>query len=243
MARSTRKQLEIAEREEQILEVAQEMLLDRGYSGLNMDEIAQRINCAKGTVYGHFKNKEDVLMEIAARGVDKRAEMFSKAAAFPGRSRERMALLGFAAELFLQAYPHFFQAEVILRTDTLREKASEERLVFMRNCEFRCMQIVAGIVRDGISQGDLVLPEDARPEEVGFALWSLTYGGYTILQTGTPLNSLGVRQPLATIRWHAHRLLDGLNWRPLAADWDFESVIERAARELFVTEISVLAPA
>jgi AcrR family transcriptional regulator len=243
VSRSIRKQLEIAQREEQILDVAREMFLERGYSGLNMDEIAQRINCAKGTVYGHFRNKEDILMEIAARGVDKRAEMFSRAASFSGRSRERMAVLGLACELFFQVYPHYFDAEVLLRTDTLREKASVKRLEFLRNCEVRCMHIVSGIVRDAVAQRELTLPEGTAAEEIAFSLWSLTYGAYNILETGTPLASLGVKEPLLAIRASAHRMLDGLGWTPLASEWDYPASVEHAAREIFPDEVRQLRPA
>jgi hypothetical protein len=179
-------------------------------------------------------------MEIAARGVDKRAEMFSRAASFTGKSRERMAVLGFSCELFFQAYPYYFDAEVILRTETLREKASETRLELLRNCEVRCMHIVSGIVRDGVAQRDLILPQGTVSEEIAFGLWSLTYGAYNILETGTPLLSLGVKNPLNAIRNNAHLILDGLGWKPLSAEWNYRASVEQAAREIFPEEVRQL---
>ena len=236
MNRSARKQLEIEAREQKILEVAAKMFVTSGYHGLNMDDIAQEIGCAKGTVYGHFRNKEDILMEMASRGVDKRAEMFSKAAAYPGRPRVRMAVLGMSCQLFVRAFPHYFAAEIILRTETLREKAAPERQEFMRACESRCMQILAGIVRDAVSCGDLELPDEMNAEELTFGLWSLTYGGFTLLETGTPLQNLGIRDPYQAIFQNAYLMLDGIGWKPLSNEMDYQAINEHALEELFPSE-------
>jgi AcrR family transcriptional regulator len=239
MTRSPRKQQEIEAREKKILEVAAKMFLESGYHGLNMDEIAREIGCAKGTVYGHFRNKEDILMEMASQGVNKRAEMFSKAAAFTGRPRVRMAVLGMSCQLFVRAFPHYFAAEIILRTETLREKAAPQRQEFMRACESRCMQILAGIVRDAVAAGDLSLPEESNAEELTFGLWSLTYGGFTLLETGTPLQNLGIRDPYRAVFHNAHLMLDGIGWKPLSTELDYLSINESAMEELFPHESRV----
>ncbi len=47
------------EREELILQVAEEVLLEKGYYEASIDEIAARVGIAKGTVYLHFASKED----------------------------------------------------------------------------------------------------------------------------------------------------------------------------------------
>ena len=240
MNRSTRKQQEIEAREKKILEVAARMFLEVGYHGLNMDEIAQQIGCAKGTVYGHFRNKEDILMELASQGVDKRAEMFAKAAAYPGKARVRMAVLGLSCQLFVRAYPHYFASEIILRTETLREKAAPERQEFMRACESRCMQILAGIIRDGVANGDLSLPESLNAEELTFGLWSLTYGGYTLLETGTPLQNLGIRDPYESIFQNAHLILDGIGWRPLSSELDYIAINTKALEDVFPQEAEIV---
>jgi len=239
MNRSVRKQQEIQQREKDILRVAARMFLEEGYHGLNMDQIAQEIGCSKGTVYGHFRNKEDILMEMASLGVNTRADMFSRAAEYSGRPRERMAVLGMSVELFIHAFPHYFAAEIILRTETLRAKAAPERQEFMRDCEARCMQIVAGLVRDGVAVGDLELPEEFSCEELAFGLWSLTYGGHTLLQTGTPMKNLGVHDPYRSIFRNAFLMLDGVGWKPFSHEIDYPGLQENAAVELFAKELQL----
>ncbi len=62
------------EREELILQAAEEMLAEKGYHETSMDEIAVRVGIAKGTVYLHFPSKEDLVMAIFERGMLKLLE-------------------------------------------------------------------------------------------------------------------------------------------------------------------------
>ena len=53
------------ERETLILQVAEEVLMERGYHETSIDEIAARVGIAKGTVYfSHFPRKEDLVIAI-----------------------------------------------------------------------------------------------------------------------------------------------------------------------------------
>ena len=57
------------ERENLILQVAEEVFLEKGYHDTSMEEIAARVGVAKGTVYLHFPGKEDLVIAIFARDV------------------------------------------------------------------------------------------------------------------------------------------------------------------------------
>ena len=55
------------EREALILQVAEEVLMEKGYHETSIDEIAVRVGIAKGTVYLHFPSKEDLVIAIFER--------------------------------------------------------------------------------------------------------------------------------------------------------------------------------
>lgn len=59
------------EREELILQVAEDVFLEKGYHETSMDEIAACVGVAKGTVYLHFPRKEDLIVAIFARDVQR----------------------------------------------------------------------------------------------------------------------------------------------------------------------------
>src|SRR5579859_1374332 len=105
MSTMTRKQREIRDREERILDVALGMLEGDGYLGLNMDRIAEALEYSKGTIYQHFSCKEEIVLSLANRALAKRCELFRRGAAFRGGTRERAHGIGMAAEIFLRLYP------------------------------------------------------------------------------------------------------------------------------------------
>lgn len=57
------------EREDLILQAAQEVLLERGYYDMSMGEIAARVGVAKGTLYQHFPSKECLMQALFKQGL------------------------------------------------------------------------------------------------------------------------------------------------------------------------------
>lgn len=47
-----------------IIQVASEVLIEKGYYEASMDEIAARVGISKGTLYLHFKSKEDLIFVL-----------------------------------------------------------------------------------------------------------------------------------------------------------------------------------
>jgi hypothetical protein len=98
------------------------------------------------------------------------------------------------------------------------------------------MSTAAGVIRDGLAQGDLILPASHTPEQVTFGLWSLNLGAYTIMSTDSELLELGIDDPIGTLAWGCHMMMDGLGWQPLSTEWDYEATLERAKGEVFPDE-------
>jgi AcrR family transcriptional regulator len=236
----TRKQREIQEREQRILEVAREMLVQGGYLGLSMDRIAKALEYAKGTIYQHFSCKEDIILALVNESQQQRCEFFERAATFRGRTRERLAAIGYASELFVRLHPDYFKVEQIVRASSIWEKTSIDGRTVMRACESRCIGIVSGIIRDGVAQGDLTLPDGLTPEDMVFGLWAMTFGGYSIIATSKSLDEVGIREPFEAINHNITRVLDGYGWRPLSTEHDYQAVHVRIAEEIFRDETECL---
>ena len=66
MQKQSYKEQERQRRENEILRVAGEMLAERGYANLNMDELAEVVGISKPTLYQHFKSKEDLITQVIA---------------------------------------------------------------------------------------------------------------------------------------------------------------------------------
>ena len=151
-----------------------------------------------------------------------------------------MVALSVAANLFYQLHADHFRCEQVIRTNSIRSKTSAERQAQMAGCEARCLTIVSGVIRDGIAQGDLELPEDMTPEEITFGLWALTHGTHLIMASDIPLAERGLGDPLRALARNGEAFLDGYAWRPLSSEWNYQETVERVAAEVFPDEFRQL---
>lgn len=101
-----------AETRDAILAAAGRALETRDYHALTMDEIARRSGIAKGSLYLHFKTKEDLFRELAESVHRQMGEAFCQVlgATAPGRDRVRgliraqLAFFETHRGLFLQVF-------------------------------------------------------------------------------------------------------------------------------------------
>lgn len=234
------KQQEIREREHRILQLSRKLVLSGGYHGLSLDSLAAELGVSRGTIYNHFKCKEDIILALLMETMDIRRGMFQRAAAWRAMPRERLAAIGVAAEMFVRLYPDHFRVEQIVKSDSIWEKTSPERRSLVKGCQMQCVGIVAGIVRDGIANGHVTLPQGMAPEDLVFGLWSMTEGAYCIVATSEAIAELGIRSPFEAIRANIHGLLDGFGWTPLSAKHDYQATAKAILKDVFVEEFKRL---
>lgn len=234
------KQQEIRDREKAILKVAGSMLLSEGYHAFSMDRIAGELKYAKGTIYNHYPNKEEIILSLAVEAVRKRQEMFDRAALSRGSSRDRMQTIGVAFELYTRVYSDDFKIEQLIRNAAIWEKTSQKRRDLLMNWEQQCMGMVAGIVRDAVASGDLDSSESDNIPEMIFGFWALTYGSYVLHETSPSLAQLGITDVYRSIRVNSHRLLNGIPWNPIRKLHEDLSLFERKAHEVFPNELAQL---
>jgi AcrR family transcriptional regulator len=58
-------------REDAILEATHELLAQKGFVAMTMDDVAQRVGIAKGSLYQHFKSKEELLAAVLISFMDR----------------------------------------------------------------------------------------------------------------------------------------------------------------------------
>jgi len=232
----SRKQREIQEREDLILNVAREMLLERGYLGMTMDRIATEIEYSKGTVYQHFSSKEDVLVALAGQTTRTRASLFVRAAQYQGATRDRMWAIGVADDLFMRLYPAHWQSEQIIRAVSIQSKATRERLSQLESTEMESFHAVSGIIRDAIAQGDPVVENESTPHQLAFGLWSMSFGAHFISASSPNLVLTGMSDGDESLRRNYNALLDGYGWTPLSSEIDYTATRQRVLEQVFPEE-------
>ncbi len=214
MVELTRKQREIEQRTAEILRVARPILVTEGFQALSMDRVAAQMEYAKGTIYNHFPNKEEIVLALAVQSLELRFSLFEVAATYAPESRLRMMAVGIACEFFTQNCTEDFALEQWIRNQGIWDKSSEQRQNLIRQCEGRCMGVVAGIVRDAIARGEISHLKHLAPEEVVFGFWALMYGSQILTYTSPSLPALGIQNGVNAIRVHGCTLLNGFEWQP-----------------------------
>jgi AcrR family transcriptional regulator len=227
-----RKERERAAREELILDHAQKMLLKDGFQNLNLDNLAEAVEYSKGTLYLHFKTKEDLVLAVVTRAQRERANFFERALQFKGRSREKAAAVGFACCHFAQVHPDYYNVEMMLKSVSFWEKADEGRQHGYAMQGGRCFRVMHQIVSEGLQSGDLPAGK-ATPEQIVFSIAATAIGSHIMARNTHVLVMAGIEDPLKAICQNVSVLLDGLNWKPLLSEWDYDAVYRRIRDEVF----------
>jgi len=240
MNQLTRKQRELLEREQLILDMAQSIINEEGYSHLNMDRIAARVEYSKGTIYNHFSNKEEIISGISCRCMTRLTRLFSRAREYPGSHRERIAAIGIAHSLYTLLHPNEMQNMQIIKSTGVREKISSDKHMELMHQEENVTGVVLDIIGDAMAAGDIPAGEAYTPDGIMFGLWSMSYGANLLALTDIPFEKLGMADPLDMLWVNCHKLLDSYHWKPLSTDMDIFALREKILNELFAEEYKQL---
>lgn len=94
----------------EILESAKNLFSEKGFENTTMDQIANRADVSKGTLYNYFVSKDALILAIAAEGYEKLADMF-EGASLPGRTGlEEVEAMGKAYYTFSRTNPLYHEA-------------------------------------------------------------------------------------------------------------------------------------
>lgn len=226
-----RKQIQIAERERDILRIAGDILHHEGVNALTMERVLARVDFSKGTLYNHFTCREDLLVAVHAQCFTEHLSYFERGALFRGRARERFLAAGIGHDVKQMLDPQPFRFAL---NDQILNAASERWREMFLNMHRECMAIFVGIVRDGIASGDL--PDTEPPEFVAAAAWAACVGADELYENGFVFRGLSLADYLRVQLRIVAKLLDGLEWQPLSKDHDYEAVRQRVLSEVFEPE-------
>lgn len=226
-----RKARERAQRESLILAHARRLLVRDGYQNLNLDELARAVEYSKGTLYLHFKTKEDLTLAVVTEALRERADLFERAMRFQGRTREQACAIGVACGEFAVTYREYFHIEMMLESHSFWDKASEKRRRLHGVQASRMFHAINSVVQDAIRQGDL--PSGTRAQDVTHSLIAITVGSHiTAAQPDLQL-LCAIADPLRSLRTNQDRVCDGWSWRPLCGEWDYHATERRIRDEIF----------
>jgi len=106
-----RREREKEERRQSILRAAREVFFENGFHRATVDNVAERAEVSKGTVYLYFESKETILAHLLLEGLDELTKELEQAYAVDESiaAEERLRRLGWAYLRFFQREPIYFR--------------------------------------------------------------------------------------------------------------------------------------
>ena len=93
-----------------LVSAAAALAAERGSAALSLREVARRAGVSHAAPYHHFRDREDLLAEVAVVGFQKLEQAQGRAEAEAGPDPfDRLEALGVAYVLFADAEPHYFR--------------------------------------------------------------------------------------------------------------------------------------
>ncbi len=106
-----RRERERAARKREILDAAQDLFFSKGFDNTTMDEIAERAEFGKPTLYTYFSSKEEILFHIHMRGHAVKMHMLREAIGKGRNGYEKFRAMGYAYFEFYQQNPEYLRIQ------------------------------------------------------------------------------------------------------------------------------------
>ena len=138
---------EAEERKNEILDVSQRLFSTKGFEETSIADILNEIGIAKGTLYYHFRSKEEILDAIIERMIAEqvsKAKMIANYKSVPAVMRVVNAIMSFSVEGENEG---FVLEQIHKPQNALMHKKIQDRLMQA------VVPIITEIVTDGIKEG------------------------------------------------------------------------------------------
>ncbi len=183
MAISERKARVLRQREQEILQAAGELFRRGDWHRTTIDEIAKNAEVGKGTVYLHFKNKEEIVERLALMGCKR---LLGRIHRIPtgGRPEERVRGLIGAARHVLQDHPETLAWLATARSGRATEGGGGPCAVELEAVRSAIVETTARIVSGTDAEAS---PAPGAPDDPGaIAAAGFTWGALAALMSGFP---------------------------------------------------------
>lgn len=159
------KERERKQRQNDIIDAARNLLVDRDFDEVSMDEIAGEVGLGKSTLYLYFKNKESLYFAIVLRGIRIWNEIINKNVKKGKTGLERLHLYLNANKEFSNKYPHYFRllySPTAIKKQFNRDKMEgSEEFQEVRELFIEIMNMGIDSIQSGIDEGEIRPDVDA----------------------------------------------------------------------------------
>ncbi len=197
-----------------LIEAAEELFFARGYAGTTMEQVSRRAGVSKRTVYLYFKNKDELFLSVASRGLAALQKTLEQVPVERLSYEEAVSAILEAYIQFATESPEHFRIAFHDASKEMMDNASEQVRAQVAAQERACLAVPARVVELGIAEG--IVPA-VDPMEAAIVFWGsvtgillLSLGGS---QTVLPDNRLDIIRRAVWVLYHGFKSLPESAWR------------------------------
>jgi AcrR family transcriptional regulator len=152
----------------EILKAAEQIFVAEGYEGATIRKIADEVGVSSTCLYMHFRDKDQILLEICTAALEELLDLNREICALPLSPVERVRMLLRAYIDFALRNPNAYRLIFCAPTSA----GPAEKAAATHELGSECGERFLGIVREVAAEGRL----KGDPEKVYRALWAACHG-------------------------------------------------------------------
>lgn len=193
-----RRQEEKDRRRVEIIEAAEELYRELGWDAVTMESVAKRARLSRALVYVYFKDKRELHLAIATRGMEVMLRRFEEASERMKAGIDKVEAIGRSCMAFSQEFPYYFDACARLEMQSMPAEGPSPQLMQCLELGERVHQVVIDAIEFGQRDGT-IRPDLGDLRITSRVLWAFTHGTTQIARTkAEPLAHAGISVPQFT---------------------------------------------
>jgi len=208
MGIAERKEREKQQRREEIIEAAEAVFFSKGFEKSTMDDIAEKAELSKGTLYLYFKSKEDLHMAVAHTAISMLKFSMEGIEDMAEGAFEKLGRMGRATIEFARKYPDQMKSIMLLEGFDLQlisASASEVRDVIYKDSP---VGLLIRIVEQGVREK--LIRADIPSALIAHTLWLQTLSVISFVTQKSSLIAMLELSPEKVYESHFELVLNGI---------------------------------
>lgn len=168
-----RKERDKQKRRQDIVDAACEVLSEKGFATATVDDVSNRVELAKGTIYLYFKTKEELFMSVFIKGLDNLLDKYRETADLDLKPADMLDRLALSFYRYYKEDINYIKTAAYLLHEDIMEKIPPELSNKINHKAGMAQKVLRDVIQKGIDRGDFI---DVDPRQVARILWGLSIG-------------------------------------------------------------------
>jgi len=158
MGTTERKEREKAQKRQHLIDIAENVFFEKGYEAATMDQIAEKAEYSKGTLYLYFKNKEELYIAISTRSISRFQSIIHEEMQKSNTGEEKLSAIKNAYLRFFLEDPdhmkvmlHAFRSPAVI--ERLHEDQETLKMIMQKDQEVN--ELIASAILQSSREGTL----------------------------------------------------------------------------------------